>query len=175
MNHIKKSIEERFWENVCICTYDRGCWLWIAGTSLNGYGCFHARRSHPEYAHRVAWILNHGPIPHGLCVLHKCDVRACVRPDHLFLGTRRDNSHDARAKGRLGPQCDTFRKMWANRPRELAEDWQYNVKLNAEAVREIRSTYQFRKITLSHFAKKFGVSYQTIHEVVTFQTWRHVK
>lgn len=53
-----------------------------------------------QRAHRIAWYLSFGPIPPGLCVLHKCDVMRCVRHDHLFLGTHADNSADRDAKGR---------------------------------------------------------------------------
>ena len=53
-----------------------------------------------QYAHRIAWQLNEGPIPKGLCVLHRCDNRRCVRPSHLFLGTKKDNAIDAISKGR---------------------------------------------------------------------------
>lgn len=76
------------------------CWEWTGKIGTDGYGQMTiARKSHS--AHRVSWQLNKGAIPDGLCVLHKCDNPACVRPSHLFLGTKSDNSKDARAKGRL--------------------------------------------------------------------------
>ena len=53
-------------------------------------------------AHRMAWIIAYGSIPQGLCVLHRCDNPPCVRPDHLFLGTKGDNNRDCVAKGRGG-------------------------------------------------------------------------
>lgn len=76
------------------------CWLWTGAIwGNNGYGCTRfMRRS--ESAHRVAWRIEYGPIPDGLCVLHRCDTPLCVRPTHLFLGTQMDNSRDAAAKGR---------------------------------------------------------------------------
>ena len=73
------------------------CWLWTGRTrGRNGYGAFGS-----AYAHRMSWEMAHGPIPVGQQVLHACDVPLCVRPDHLFLGTHRQNMEDAARKGRL--------------------------------------------------------------------------
>lgn len=71
------------------------CWLWT-GSKTRGYGQFAK-----GYAHRFAWTLAHGAIPAGLQVCHRCDVPACVRVDHLFLGTAGDNIRDAASKDRL--------------------------------------------------------------------------
>jgi hypothetical protein len=65
-----------------------------------GYGRTFVRKRTRTNAHRMAWLLYRGPIPPGLCVLHRCDVPACVNPDHLFLGTPQDNVRDMMAKGR---------------------------------------------------------------------------
>jgi hypothetical protein len=64
-----------------------------------GYGAI-AVHGRMLKAHRVSWELAYGPIPAGLYVLHRCDVRDCVNPEHLFLGTHEDNQKDMRAKGR---------------------------------------------------------------------------
>lgn len=82
--------------------YDRGepgkCWLW-KGALSKGYGLIKADQKY-RYAHRLSWQLANGDIPDGLCVLHRCDVRNCVNPNHLFLGTRGDNVYDMIDKGR---------------------------------------------------------------------------
>jgi len=81
---------------------ENGCWEWIGGKS-HGYGTL---RIHdlfgrtPVYAHRLAYLLAYGPIPQGLFVCHKCDNEPCINPDHLFLGTQKDNLQDMAIKGR---------------------------------------------------------------------------
>jgi len=100
-------MKKRF-EKFFIKSEDESCWLWLGTKMTTGYGQF--RLSPPKRAtvgaHRMSWELYHGPIPDGMYVLHKCDVRACVRPDHLFLGSQKDNVHDMISKGRYngGPQ-----------------------------------------------------------------------
>lgn len=91
---------ERFWARI---TKDAsGCWLWPS-LKPNGYGQVYVGRL-PMYAHRAAWTLTNGEIPDGLFVCHVCDVRACVNPAHLFLGTASDNTRDSVRKGRWIPR-----------------------------------------------------------------------
>lgn len=79
------------------------CWLWHGTLSANGYGKVTRRGEGKRTvsAHRFSYQLAHGSIPKGKFVCHKCDMPACVRPDHLFLGTNRQNVLDAKKKGRL--------------------------------------------------------------------------
>ncbi len=77
-----------------------GCWLWGAYCMTNGYGTFCPGNGRRVLAHRASFELYVAPIPEGLLVLHRCDVRCCVNPNHLFLGTQADNIHDMWAKGR---------------------------------------------------------------------------
>ena len=95
---MKKTITERFWDKVRVTG---GCWMWTSARDRWGYGRFRTEVSHVG-AHRMAWMLAVGLIPGDLCVLHRCDNPSCCNPDHLFLGTAKDNIHDAMRKGRPG-------------------------------------------------------------------------
>lgn len=102
------TLRERFWSKV-----DRAgpahpqlgtaCWTWVGSKSEKGYGRLSAgkHRASPLRAHRVSWELHKGPIPDKMFVLHNCDNPTCVNPDHLFIGTARDNTRDMVRKGRL--------------------------------------------------------------------------
>ncbi len=76
---------------------ETGCRLWKGCRNNRGYGLVHCQ-GRVMSAHRAAWTARHGPIPAGLFVLHRCDVRTCIAPDHLFLGTQKDNMADLAAK-----------------------------------------------------------------------------
>lgn len=77
-----------------------GCWIFTGAKIATGYGKISDRRSHAVFAHRVSYAHFKGPIPPGLKVLHQCDNPSCVNPDHLSVGTQKENWLDARAKGR---------------------------------------------------------------------------
>lgn len=93
-----RTLRERFEENF-VADAESGCWLWTANRQKNGYGLF-SMNGTPRGAHRIAYELYVGPIPDGLYVCHACDVKRCVRPDHLWLGTQADNLADMVRKGR---------------------------------------------------------------------------
>jgi len=98
--HSLKYFVRKFWSLV---KKTRGCWIWQGELNARGYGRTYlggGRRRRKTLAHRFAWELKHGPIPQGKLILHNCDIRRCVRDDHLFPGTHKDNSADMSRKGR---------------------------------------------------------------------------
>lgn len=76
------------------------CNLWTGAQDGHGYGAATVSKHGTRMVHRIAWIDANGPIPEGMCVLHRCDTPLCREPEHLFLGTRGDNARDAKAKRR---------------------------------------------------------------------------
>lgn len=147
-----KSIVESF-EEKYVPEPNSGCWLWTGALCGGGYGCIGERGTRRVLqSHRVSWELHHGPIPEGLWVLHKCDIRACVNPDHLFLGTVKDNGADMAAKGRsrLGKVCGPQRN-----PRRKS-------KLSDDAIAEILQT---KGRLVAFLARKFKVNRSTIYAI----------
>src|SRR5262245_21566157 len=90
-------LERRFWRRV---DKSGDCWLWTGTKTINGYGSLRVGASRNTAAHRFAWELANGPIPEGMYICHHCDVRNCVRLDHLFLGDHDANMADMARKGR---------------------------------------------------------------------------
>lgn len=91
-------VQQRFWSKVNV---SGDCWLWQGPRTTNGYGNLRWGNADHMAAHRYSYALHHGPIADGLFVCHRCDTPTCVRPEHLFLGTHRDNMRDCAAKGRI--------------------------------------------------------------------------
>jgi predicted DNA-binding protein (UPF0251 family) len=160
-------VAKRFWSKV---TKGDGCWKWT-GAMSNGYGSFAIQRR-SRGAHRLSWEMKFGRIPDGLYVCHRCDNPPCVRPDHLFLGTAKDNNVDMVKKRRNGPvtRPDRFRCKSIIRP---VGEQQGASKLTDEAVRQIRllsdAGYQQKEIAL-----RFGVHPSAVSKVLRHETWRHV-
>lgn len=147
------SLAERlaFWSNP---DPDSDCILWAAALNNDGYGSVYWEGKCRK-AHRMAWQAVHGPIPEGMCVCHRCDRPSCVNPDHLFLGTHRDNMHDMLKKGRrastIGSKCPSAL---------LTESVVRDILLDPRKQRDI--------------AKAFGVSKSTVGAIKARVSWKHV-
>ncbi len=150
---------DRFWSKVHPEALS-GCWLWHGAICPGtGYGTFNkgvAAGGGYSTAHRWSWTLVHGAPGAGLCVCHRCDVRACVNPVHLFLGTKKDNSRDMVSKGRQGMQPPSERC--------------YQAKLTVAQVAEIRARLEAGEVG-RRLASEFGVYDSTISRIRTRQRW----
>lgn len=157
---------ERFWKRVNMD--GDGCWEWTGGRMATGYGsCSYNGRA--ETTHRISWELTYGGIPEGLHVLHRCDNRVCVRPDHLFLGTHQDNMRDMVAKGRNHhPYCSP------DNPSHNRGSGHGLSKLTESDVQEIRRLYETGKWLQRELAEMFGVQRGTISGIVRRRGWKHV-
>lgn len=93
------TVEERFWNKVAKRSAGE-CWEWRGKLHPDGYAQFRVDGIE-TLVHRFSWELHYGAIPKEMCVLHRCDKPSCVNPNHLFLGTQKDNMQDASHKGRL--------------------------------------------------------------------------
>ena len=145
-------LEVRFWIKVnkdgpipTHCPELGCCWIWTASLDKRGYGQFGSRaiRVSPLRAHRVAWLLSIGPIPEGMCILHRCDNPACVNPSHLFPGDQKANVQDAMAKGRPVINYPGERNPMA--------------KLTNSQVFEILSLGRCGQLSREKIAQRFGV------------------
>ncbi len=153
------TLEERFWRYV---KKGPGCWEWQASKHKTGYGIIASPHSTPMLkAHRVSWEIHYGPIPQGMHVLHKCDNRGCVRPDHLFVGTHNDNMQDMKNKGRARSPGFKGQKNGA-------------AKLTDNQAKEIISLRR-NGWTSNQLAEKFGVSRAQITRIVAGASWKHLE
>lgn len=133
------------------------CWIWKGNISLGGYGRLIINRKY-IYAHRYFYEKMIGPIPKGLYVCHHCDNRKCVNPEHLFIGTAKDNMRDASNKGRVRVPKQSYKS-----------DHTHQVsKLSKKQVAMIRSG----KYVSADLAKQFNVTAMTISYCKTRKTYR---
>jgi hypothetical protein len=146
---------DRFWHKVRRGGPDE-CWPWLGGKA-RGYGQFGLNGKNVR-AHRVAFLLHHGELPEGACILHSCDNPACCNPAHLRAGTHRDNTLDMVAKGRNGK----------GGPKGALHG---RAKLTEEQMREIKSTPRCWGSSAA-LARRYGVSRAAISYILSGKRWK---
>lgn len=185
---------DRFWAKV---DKSSECWLWTGAINGDGYG-YLSRDRKPALAHRLSWELHRGQDAGDMLVCHRCDVRHCVNPDHLFLGTTQENTADRNAKGRTarGPEMQSRRRhargdangsrrhpdrlkrgdahYYRTNPEKVPRGERHNMAiLDDGKVREIRRRARTgeRKRDL---AVEFGVKEATIYDICSGRSWSHI-
>lgn len=134
---------------------EEGCWFWKEDSVNNWYGTvWFAGRYRPT--HQFSYIVHHGPIPRGMFVIHTCDNKGCVHPNHLKLGTRRQNTDEAMER-------DRYRKG----------EGVPTSKLTEKQVLEIRAGYASGS-SIRDLMNQFGIADSTVYGVVTHRSWKHI-
>jgi predicted XRE-type DNA-binding protein len=156
-NRIKDTgnITERFHKKYIV--KENSCWIWTGSTRPNSKGVLYPRITEGKKdigAHRFSYMMMYGEIKSGMYVCHKCDTPLCVNPDHLFIGTHKDNMADMVNKGRSHKGAGEY----ANRS-----------KLTNEQAKQIRSI----NLSGSKLANLFKVSQATISRIIRKETYQN--
>lgn len=160
---LSPALKARFWSYVTI--ENGGCWNWSAGTFGGRYGQFRLGKKKVK-AHRVAWIISGKSIPNGLILCHHCDNPKCVNPQHMFVGTHKDNAQDRERKNRGS----------GNRFAKVGQPGESNpaAKLTVNDVRHIRNLHKSHGWTKKRIATHFGVSLSQIVNITLMRSWKNV-
>ncbi len=137
---------------------------------MRGYGIFRIGRK-IYLAHRIAWVIENGPIPEGMLVCHKCDNRECVEADHFFLGTNKENMEDAAKKGRVASGDSHYS---ITHPEKMVRGEKHgNRKLTDISILEIRKRYSNGE-KQEKLAKDFGIYQPQVSKIVKRKSWAHI-
>ena len=155
---------KRFWSRVDV--YDEGdCWNWTGGVNVWGYGQCNID-STTDRCHRWAWRMLCGEIPEGVWVLHTCHNRLCVNPNHLYLGTAKQNTRDSVEAGRFrGFEQGHTRNNGINNP---------NSKLTVAMVRSLRELSQAGSHTYQQLGEMFGISSGRARAIVLYEAYTDI-
>jgi hypothetical protein len=159
------SAASRFWQHVDKTEFH---WIWTGYRNKGGYGMikeyFNGKPSRPVLAHRLSWEIANGPIPDGFLVLHrnKCNLAFCIRPDHLYLGTHKENSNDTAEAGHYRLQKD--HPIGSKHPAtNLTEEDVLCIRKKRSEGTKIRA-----------IAEEYGLGISCLKAIVSRQNWRHI-
>ena len=153
---VVKPLLERFWDKV---VKSDGCWIWVGTLRPDGYGVIGIGRREEGLtrAHVLSWTLVNGEVPAGMCLCHKCDTPPCVRPDHMFIGTKADNARDRDKKDRVQHGVG-----------------HYAAKIGPKEVRAMRKLRESGMI-YREIGEAFGLSRNGASHAIRGLTWKRVK
>ena len=137
------------------------CWEWQGKINQSGYGVLNIRENGKKtdvLVHRESYRLLKGEIPDGMCVLHKCDNPACINPEHLRIGTNKENTQDCVKKGRF---CNGHLRAKASG------------KLTEDQVIEIREMNK-NGINKKEIMEKFGISIHHLNGILAYRFWKYI-
>lgn len=148
------TLEERFITKI---HKTASCWNWIAGKGWNGYGRFKFQGKMIK-AHRFSYLLYIGDIPENMLILHSCNNRACVNPEHLLLGNHTQNMQHRQESNR-----------------QVQGEKHHQAKLTDKKVKEIRKLYSSQKISQKKLSEKYNIGTTQISRIINNQNWRNLK
>ena len=174
----KKPFEQRFWERVSKNGPPQPhmttrCWEWIGTKDTHGYGQLRVKGT-MTLMHRFSYNLHYGEIPNKLCVLHECDNPSCVNPNHLWLGTKGDNTRDMERKGRAYHPRGISNGRHTKPESAVRGETHSSAKLTDDYVKEIRNLHA-GGTSYSQLAKRYHVGRSTIVRIVKREAWKHIK
>lgn len=146
--------DKRFWKYVE--KSNNGCWTWLRGKTKAGYGYLTINYKN-HYAHRLSWRLTYGIIPKNAVIMHRCDNPACVNPEHLRLGTQKDNLQD----------------MWNKQRGSMGNEHPF-AKVTDEDVKKIRKLGKIKNLYRREIGEMFGISRQAVTDIIYNRTWKHI-
>lgn len=151
------AIEAKFMQKVALIPF-HSCWEWTGTRFNSGYGRFFDRHFKTQLAHRIAYQIFKGEVLDNLIVMHSCDNKTCVNPQHLFSGTNKDNTQDMISKGRKYPQ------LGSTNPQSSLDETQ---------VLKIRAEYNAGAVQ-QQLAVKFGVTPANVNLIIKRKIWSHI-
>ena len=153
---IPRSLKERLDEKY-IPEPNSGCWIWIGAITKRGYGKISVTRSRPKLAHRMSWLVYRGEIPKGKLVCHHCDNTYCINPEHLWVGTHKENTRDCHMKGRA---YNGGKAGVKNGRAILTEKQVIDIRKSKEPIKSI--------------ARKYKLHWATIYKIRKHKLWGHI-
>jgi len=153
-NRFEEAFLKRFCEKIVFGKEDE-CWIWEGAIQSSGYGSFGIGEGKTALAHRIAYEIEYGVIPDGLCIRHRFDEKLCVNPKHLVVGTIADNNKDMRERGR-----------------QASGENNGMSKLTDKQVITMRSDYKFEGKSIKELAVEYEIHYNTARNVIHGNTWK---